>query len=115
MWRSGNCCKITMNYLDIAGIRHGVETDIEFILPNRARIEEVFKAAVESCYEHGTSLPANLKAKGELMLNKPASARALMVFLRACARLEGAAILCRKRGIVKNGKQTTRSLYKLLL
>ena len=67
-----------MNYLDIAGIKQGVETDIETILPNRARIEEVFKAAVESCYEHGTSLPSNLKAKGELMLHKPASARALM-------------------------------------
>ena len=104
-----------MNYLDIAGIKHGVETDIELILLHREKIMIVFKAALESCYKHGTSLPANLKKKGELMLRNPDSARALMVFLRACARLEDAAILCRKRGIVKGGRQTTQSLYKLLM
>jgi hypothetical protein len=104
-----------MNYLDIAGIKHGVETDIEFILPHRENITMAFKAAVESCYKHGTSLPANLKKNGERMVRKPESARALMVFLRACARLEGAAILCRKRGILKGGRQTTQSLYTLLM
>ena len=104
-----------MNYIELAGIQHGSETDIQIILPRRERIVETFKAAVASCKKYNTTLPKNLKSKGVLMVNKPKSTRALMVFLRACARLEGAAIFCRKRGILKDGRQTTQSLYTLLL
>ena len=104
-----------MNYLAISQIKHGVETDLQVILSHREKIMQVFNAAVESCMTHGTSLPVNLRKKGDLMVEKPQSSRALMVFLRACARLEGAAIMCRKRGTVREGKQTTQSLYKLLI
>ncbi len=104
-----------MNYIKLAQIKHGVETDLQVILSHRDEITQAFNAAVESCKTHGTSLPVNLKKKGDLMVNKPESTRALMVFLRVCARLEGAAILCRKLGVVRNGKQTTQSLYRLLM
>ena len=104
-----------MNYLAISQIKHGVETDLQVILSHREKIMQVFNAAVESCKTHGTSLPVNLRKNGDLMVKKTESTRALMTFLRVCARLEGAAILCRKRGVVRNGKQTTQSLYKLLL
>ena len=111
----GPGAKSRMNYIKLARIKHGVETDLDEILSHRDDITQVFNAAVESCMTHGTSLPVNLRKKGDLMVEKPQSSRALMTFLRVCARLEGAAIVCRKRGVVKNGKQTTQSLYKLLL
>ena len=104
----------TMNYIDLAGIKHGSEVDLQVILSRRENIMKVFTAAVESCKAHGTSLPSILKKKGNLMVDKPQNTRAFMVFLRACARLEGAAIFCRKRGTVKDGRATIQSLYKLL-
>ena len=104
-----------MNFLAIAQIKHGVETDLEEIVSHREEIVEMFNAAMESCKTYGTSLHVKLRKKGSLMLEKPQNRRALMAFLRACARAEGAAILCRKRGTVRNGKQTTQSLYKLLM
>ena len=104
-----------MNYIDIAGIKHGEETDLQDILRRRGEIMQEFKAAVHSCETYKTSLPANLSRKGNILLNNPQDTRALMAFLRAAARLEGAAILCRKRGIIRDGKQTTQSLYKLLM
>ena len=105
-----------MNYLDIASIKHGSEEDLQNILSHREEIQRVFQAAVKSCAKYGTSMPVNVQKKGNLMLAKPESTRAMMVFLRACARSEGIAIRCRKRGIVKEGgKQTTQSLYCLLM
>ena len=113
---SGNWCKTTtMNYIKIAGIKHGEETDLQDILRRRDDVVQEFKAAVRSCETYKTSLPVNLFKKGNILLSNPHDTRALMVFLRAAARLEGGAILCRKRGIVRNGRQTTLSLYKLLL
>ena len=111
----GPVVESNMNYIKLAQIKHGVEIDLDEILSHRDEITQVFNAAVESCKTHGTSLPVNLRKNGDLIVKKTESTRALMTFLRVCARLEGAAILCRKRGIVKNGKQTTQSLYKLLL
>ena len=113
---SRNWCETTnMNYIDIAGIKHGEETDLQDILRRRGGIIREFKAAVNSCETYNTSLPVNLFKKGNILLSNPQDTRALMVFLRAAARLEGAAILCRKRGIVRDGKQTTQSLYRLLM
>ena len=114
--RTWNWCKTTtMNYIKIAGIKHGEETDLQDILRRRGDIMREFKAAVNSCETYKTSLPVNLFKKGNVLLSNPQDTRALMVFLRAAARLEGAAILLRKRGIVRNGRQTTQSLYKLLM
>ena len=90
-------------------------TDIIDILPHRGKVIVMFQAAVASCHEHGTKLPANLKAKGERMLANPSSVRAFMVFLRACAREEDCALLCKKSGVLRDGKQTTKSEYKLLM
>ena len=104
-----------MNYIKIAGIKHGEETDLQDILQRRNDIMLEFKAAVNSCQTYNTLLPVNLFKKGNLLLSNPRDTRVLMVFLRAAARLEGAAIFCRKRGIVRDGKQTTQSLYKLLI
>lgn len=105
-----------MNYLNIAGIKHGSEEDLQNILSHRVEIQKMFLAAVKSCAKYGTSMPVNMQKKGNLMLAKPESTQALMIFLRACARSEGIAIRCRKRGIVKEGgKQTTQSLYCLLI
>ena len=103
-----------MDYIELAGIKRGEETDLVEILARREQVIRAFMAAVESCETFGTSLPVNLLAKGNSMLEKPDNVRAFMTFLRACARLKGAAILCRKKGIVRAGKQTTQSLYKLL-
>ena len=105
-----------MNYIKLAQIKHGVEIDLQEILSHRDEIHNVFRAALKSCAKYGTSMPVNVQKKGNLMLAKPESTRAMMVFLRACARSEGVAIRCRKRGIVKQGgKQTTQSLYCLLM
>ena len=83
-----------MNYINIAGIKHGEETDLQKILPHRDEIIREFKAAVKSCELYKTSLPVNVSRKGNILLSNPQDTRALMVFLRAAARLEGAAILC---------------------
>ena len=115
MISSRNLCLDKMNYINIAGIKHGEETDLQKILPHRDEIIREFKAAVKSCELYKTSLPVNLSRKGNILLSNPQDTRALMVFLRAAARLEGAAILCSKRGIIRDGKQTTQSLYKLLM
>ena len=104
-----------MNYIKIAGIKHGEETDLQDILKRRNDIMLEFKAAVNSCQTYNTLLPVNLFKKGNLLLSNPRDTRVLMVFLRAAARSEGTAIFCRKRGIVRDGKQTTQSLYKLLM
>ena len=108
------CCEDAMNFIELAGIRHGSETDLESILSRREQIMQAFREACRSCVEHGTTMPVNLVKSGNVMLEKPESTRALMSFLRACARHQSAAILLRKRGIVTDGKQTTLCLYRLL-
>ena len=73
-----------MNFIELAGIRHGSETDLESILSRREQIMQAFREACRSCVEHGTSMPVNLVKSGNVMLEKPESTRALMSFLRAC-------------------------------
>ena len=104
-----------MNYIIQCGIGQGRLTDLNEILTHREEVSAMFRGAVASCSEHGTSLPANLKAKGERMLTNQSSPKAFMVFLRACARTEDCALLCKKRGIIRDGKQTTQSMYQLLV
>jgi len=103
-----------MNYIEKCGVVQGRLTDLTEILTHREEVSAMFQDAVASCSEHGTSLPASLKAKGERMLANQSSSKAFMVFLRACARKEDCALLCKKRGIIRGGKQTTKCLYQLL-
>jgi len=104
-----------MNYIEKCGIGQGRMTDLNDILTHREEVTVMFQAAVASCGEHGTKLPAIMKAKGERMLANPSSVKAFMVFLRACARKEDCALLCKKGGVIKDGKQTTKSMYQLLM
>jgi hypothetical protein len=98
----------------MAGIETDKETDLQIIVSRRKNVEEAFREAMRVCATVGASIPKNIETKGKYMLAKPNNTKAYMVFLRACARKEHAAIFCRKKGIIRKGKQTTQSLYKLL-
>ena len=105
-----------MQYIQLAGIERESETDLQSILANRPKIIRAYEAAIASCLKHGTTLPKSLVTKGTQMLSKDDDARALMTFLRACAKIEDSAIRCRKRGaLTKKGQYTTRCLYRLLV
>ena len=58
-----------MNYIKIAGIKHGEETDLQDILRRRDHVVQEFKAAVHSCETYKTSLPVNLFKKGNILLS----------------------------------------------
>lgn len=103
-----------MNFIKLAGIEKNKDTDIQEVLSRRKKVSELFRECVRVCKTVGASLPKVMERKGKMMLAKPDNTKAYMVFLRACARQEQCAIFCRKRGIVRDGKQTTQSLYRLL-
>ena len=103
-----------MDYIEAAGIKADEETSSANIRVNAPEIIRMYTEAHISTIEFGTRMPVELVKKGNRLCNHPDNVRFLMSFLRACAKLESAAILCRKRGIVRNGKQTTLCLYRLV-
>ena len=103
-----------MDYIEAAGIKADEETSLANIRMNAPEIIRMYTEAHMSTIEFGTRMPAELVRKGNRLCANPDNVRFLMSFLRVCAKLGSAAILCRKRGVVQHGKQTTLSFYRLL-
>ena len=103
-----------MDYIEAAGIKADEETSLANIRMNAPEIIRMYMEAHMSTIEFGTRMPAELVRKGNRLCANPDNVRFLMSFLRVCAKLGSAAILCRKRGVVQHGKQTTLSFYRLL-
>ena len=97
-----------MDFLEITGI--GIETSVDFeaIRPNIENLIQRFE-------EVQNYLPAIMKKRGKKMCSEPNNVRAVMSFLRSCAKKAEYTLLVQKRTLRRENQPTTSyCLYRLV-
>ena len=97
-----------MDFLEITGIRTQKSVDFEAIRPN---VEEL----IDRFEEVQIYLPATMKKRGEKMVLEPNNVRAVMSFIRSCARKANYTLLVQKKTLRRQNKPpTSYCLYRLI-
>jgi len=97
-----------MDFLEITGI--GTENSVDFGAI-RPKIEEL----IERFKEVQDYLPVIMKKRGKRMCEDPKNVRAVMSFLRSCAKRAEHTLLVQKRTLRRENQPTTSyCLYRLV-
>ena len=98
----------TMDFLEITGIETEKSVDFEVIRPSIDGLIERFEEVKDY-------LPAIMKKRGEKMCLEPTNVRAVMSFLRSCAKKADYTLLVQKRTLRRENQPTTSyCLYRLV-
>ncbi|MAE79217.1 MAG: hypothetical protein CL967_05560 [Euryarchaeota archaeon] len=98
-----------MDFLNAAGLNTNTFVSIHDVRLKQLAVHELFLF-------HRDWLPAELKKRGDRMIEVPENARALMSFLRCAARKEQYLVWTNKKQVVhpEGKKRTSLYSYKLI-